>query len=149
MLIRGIREADAPAVACLADELGYPTTVAQALARIERALARPDEGAFVAEYKDGSVIGWVHVFAAHRLESDSFAEIGGLVVDEARRRQGVGAALLSAAERWAAERGYARVVVRSNTVRVEARRFYERRGFAEIKSQLVFAKAVTGVGTSD
>lgn len=143
MLIREVRESDASAVASLAGQLGYPTGAEQALKRIERIIARSDEAAFVAEADDGSVVGWVHVFGAHWLESDSFAEIGGLVVDKARRSKGIGTALLTAAESWAGERGYPSMRVRSNVIRLEARRFYEKRGFALAKSQIVLAKTVT------
>jgi GNAT superfamily N-acetyltransferase len=143
MVIREVRESDASEVASLADQLGYPSGIGHVRERILRIVARSDERAFVAEADDGSVVGWVHVFGAHRLESDSFAEIGGLVVDKARRSKGIGTALLAAAEIWAGERGYSNVRVRSNTIRPEAGRFYEGRGFAPVKSQTVFAKTVT------
>ncbi len=42
----------------------------------------------VAEDKDKNVIGWIHVFIAVRIESETFAEIGGLVVNENIRGYG-------------------------------------------------------------
>jgi GNAT superfamily N-acetyltransferase len=50
----------------------------------------------------------------------------------------VGKLLVQAAVRWAAERGYAKVRVRSNVVREDAHRFYEREGFQRAKTQAVF-----------
>ena len=50
--------------------------------------------------------------------------------------------LVSAAETWAMERGYATMRVRSNVKRVEARPFYEGRGFVILKSQNVYEKTL-------
>jgi PhnO protein len=50
----------------------------------------------------------------------------------------VGKLLLEAAVGWAAEQGYGKLRVRSNVVREEAHRFYEREGFQRIKTQAVF-----------
>lgn len=46
------------------------------------------------------MIGWIHVFGAHRVEAEPFAEIAALVVDETRRGRGTGAALVEAAAEW-------------------------------------------------
>jgi len=89
-----------------------------------------------------AVAGWVYIFGAHRLQTEPFAEIGGLIVDGAQRSKGIGTALMRAAESWAAARGYARVLVRSNVIRAEAHEFYERLGFSRFKSQAIFSKSV-------
>ena len=100
------------------------------------------ETVYVAAGADGAVVGWVHVFLAHRLVAEPFAEIGGLVVDESCRVYGVGRALMETAEAWAQERGYPQVRVRSNTIRVGAFAFYQRLGYQCIKTQNVFVKAL-------
>jgi GNAT superfamily N-acetyltransferase len=64
------------------------------------------------------------------------------VVDEARRGGGLGAKLVAAADEWAAGHGFRTLRVRSNVVRERTHRFYERLGFARIKSQVVFARPV-------
>jgi GNAT superfamily N-acetyltransferase len=87
----------------------------------------------------GEVAGWLHAATALRLESPPYAEIGGLVVEERRRGQGIGERLVRAAIGWAGERGYAELRVRSNVVRADAHRFYRRLGFASVKTQAVFA----------
>ena len=51
-----------------------------------------------------------------------------LAVDPARRSQGIGAELLTAARNWAAERGATHLKLDSGIDRVEAHRFYEREG---------------------
>ncbi|MGB9593658.1 MAG: GNAT family N-acetyltransferase, partial [Anaerolineae bacterium] len=100
---------------------------------------RPDHAVFVAE-AEGVVVGWVHVYAVATLESPAHAEIGGLVVDEAHRGRGIGRALMERAEAWARGMGLHTVRLRSNVIRAEAHAFYERIGYAPVKTQKVFAK---------
>ncbi|HEY3676065.1 MAG TPA: GNAT family N-acetyltransferase, partial [Candidatus Tumulicola sp.] len=66
--------------------------------------------------------------------------IAALVVDESERGNGTGAALLQAAEAWARERGVRCIRVRSNVIRADAHRFYEREKYAPLKDQRVFEK---------
>jgi len=78
------------------------------------------------------------VFLTERVESGRFAEIGGLVVDDDSRRQGVGTSLFEAAAHWAARHGVAKLRVRCADQRIEAHAFYKNRGMAQTKSQYVF-----------
>lgn len=142
MRVRTMTLADAAAVARLATQLGYPSTAAEIERRLRLVGDDPDHSLLVAEAPDGQVVGWVHINGRLLLEAEPFAEIGGLVVDEAWRGQGAGRALVAAAERWAAERGYAEVCVRSNVVREAAHRFYEGLGYRVVKSQKTFRKIV-------
>lgn len=135
--IRELRFEDLPAVAALCGELGYPSTPDQLVRRFSRLLAEPSHAAFVA-LEDGEVAGWLHVFLAVHLESDPYAEIGGLVVAEAWRSRKVGARLVARARAWAVERGVPTLRVRSRVEREAAHRFYRRQGFAEVKRQVVF-----------
>lgn len=139
--IRAARESDTTAIARLAGELGYPSSADEALTRLQSVANRKEDGAFVAEH-DGSVAGWMHVFVANRLESDPFVEIAGLVVADGSRGLGIGKALVETAERWARERGYRSVRVRSNVIRTEAHRFYENLGYRRVKAQAVFTKSI-------
>ena len=144
MHIRRATPADLEALTALAAQLGYPSSSAEIEARLRRLSAHPDlHAVYVAETPPGAVVGWMHVFISARVESDPFAEIGGLVVDQQQRRAGVGEALVAAAETWARERGLATLRVRSNVVREHAHRFYERRGFEQIKQQAVFHKQLS------
>jgi GNAT superfamily N-acetyltransferase len=132
--------ADAPHVADLTTQLGYPTTAAESAERLAALEARTDEhAAFVAD-QDGRAIGWVHVKLAVSLASSRTADIGGLVIDEAHRSSGIGAALLAAAEAWARDRGAETMVVRTRITRERAHRFYEREGYALAKTSHVFEK---------
>jgi GNAT superfamily N-acetyltransferase len=96
----------------------------------------------------GTLLGWIHVAGQYCLEAEPWAEILGLVVDEDRRRRGVGCELLRCAERWARERGYRRLRLRTNVVRVETHAFYRRRGFEELKTQHVFVRDLPSLAES-
>jgi GNAT superfamily N-acetyltransferase len=140
--VRPMTERDARVVAHLAGQLGYPSTEAQIRRRFESVSGDPASAVFVAEDEDGRIVGWTHVIARIFLESDPYAELAGLVVDRSARRQGAGRALVAEAEAWAKSRGYATMRVRSNVKRVEARPFYEGRGYVIGKSQHVYEKAL-------
>ena len=140
MRIRPMTAADASVVADLTTQLGYPTSPTETTERISVLLARPDDHAALVAEEDGRAVGWVHVAIYTSLESGRVATIGGLVVDEGHRSGGIGAELLAAAEEWARESGAAKMVVRSRVTREQAHRFYEREGYAILKTSHVFEK---------
>ena len=107
-----IREAipgDAPALGPLATGLGYPNNDTETADRLGRALATAGHSVLVAETTEHEIVGWIHVFGTVRVESDAFAELGGLVVAEGWRRRGAGTRLVAAAENWALDNGYPRM----------------------------------------
>ena len=139
MNVREATAADAAALAALSTQLGYPAQPDEAA---ERLTALGPEGAVLVAEADGAVLGWIHVCGIRFFQSPPFAEVGGLVVDEAARGKGVGKLLVEAGARWAAERGYRKLRVRSNVVREDAHRFYEREGFRRTKTQAVFDRGL-------
>jgi GNAT superfamily N-acetyltransferase len=138
--LRAMEGRDAPVVAALSGQLGYPSTPEEIEHRLHGASRDPESALLVAEGGDGRVVGWTHVIGRHFLESEPFAEIVGLVVDAGARRLGVGRALATGAESWARARGYAAIRVRSNTARDESRPFYLGIGYETIKTQYVYRK---------
>jgi len=140
--IRSASQNDQVQLAGLAGELGYPSSPEQVSIRLARVIARPDQAIFVAETQ-GQITGWVHVYACPTVESDLYAEIGGLVVSKEWRGKGAGRALMSMAEAWAHDLGIHEVRLRSNIIRSEAHRFYEAIGYTKTKSQFTFRKAIT------
>jgi len=137
--IRLARIDDAEAIAALSAELGYAGDATEFAERLARLL--PDPGQFVclAEASDG-VLGWIAAARRLILESGDSVEIVGLVVAARGRRRGIGAALVAAAERWAAGLGVSRVVVRSNVARAESHPFYLQLGYAPTKTQQVYRR---------
>ena len=140
MIIRPARLDDAPAIAVLTARIGYPNLPEETRGRLRDVLDRPDGAVLVAE-DEGTVAGWLYVFATHTIETEPFALIAGLGVDGTRRNQGIGAALVEAAADWASEHGYRTLRVRSNIVREQDHAFYERLGFNRGKDQVVFVRS--------
>ena len=136
MHIRPASASDAPSLASLASELGYPAGP-QAVSRRLALLAQPDHAVFVAE-AGGEAIGFVHVHARRLLVAEPFAELGGLVVSSGARRQGAGSALLRAARDWARAGHLSPLRIRANMLRDEAHPFYTSQGCRHAKDQHVY-----------
>jgi GNAT superfamily N-acetyltransferase len=138
--VRTAQRDDAPTLAELAGQLGYLSTANEIIARLDRIEAHSEGAVLVAEVAEVGVCGWVLLTPVMSLTSPAYAEIAGLVVDERMRSSGIGAALVRAAESWAHNHGFNDLRVRSNTIRENAHRFYDREGFARIKTQWLFGK---------
>jgi GNAT superfamily N-acetyltransferase len=132
--------ADVPALTKLSAQLGYPASEEVTQARLETLLSEREHALLVAEADEGQVVGWAHGLARKLLIHDPHIEIGGLVVDEAHRGRGIGEKLLAGIEEWARERGIEAVFLRSNIVREEAHKFYEKVGYEMTKTSKIFWK---------
>ena len=141
--IRPAKLDDVEQIAPLVAELGYPSSVAEVRERLATLLTSTIDMVYVAVDRASQVVGWIEVATRMTLESGRRAEILGLVVASRARRTGVGLALVSAAERWAARQGMTSIAVRSNVARLESHPFYERAGYARKKTQHVYAKSIT------
>jgi GNAT superfamily N-acetyltransferase len=139
LFVREITGADAVAAAKLSGELGYPVSAEAMMQRIESLGGRADHVVYVA-CVDGEVVGWIDVGVTNHLQSEPYAEIGGLVVSNEARSGGIGRSLVARAEEWALERGLKKVVVRSQIAREGAHRFYMREGYERTKTSAVFTK---------
>jgi N-acetylglutamate synthase-like GNAT family acetyltransferase len=128
---------DAVAIADLAVQLGYPVSSDEMMARLSK-LPAETECVMVGSV-DGEVKAWMQIGVAMSIESEPFAEIRGLVVDEKLRASGLGSRLVDYAKTWAQNKNVSNLRVRSNMVRTATHAFYERRGFIVSKSQKVFA----------
>ncbi|MGB2623693.1 MAG: GNAT family N-acetyltransferase [Candidatus Acidiferrum sp.] len=142
LTIRRARASDAARLAELSGQLGYPTTRAEISKRMGKLKNAQPNALFVAEKREGEVIGWAHVSVTHLLEVGTRAELNGLVVEEGCRSLGAGAKLLEAAEEWARKHGCPVMSVRSNVIRERAHTFYERQGYEHYKTQKAFRKAL-------
>ena len=140
--IRPARPGDAPAMAPLTTQLGYPVEATEQVERLAPILASDDDALLVAVDDADTPIGWIHVQARRSLASPPHAQIAGMVVDQAHRSDGVGAALVAAAESWARERGLPSVQVYSRVERERAHRFYERHGYEMVKTSRVLQRRI-------
>src|SRR5260370_27683017 len=84
--IRRAKGADAPQIAVLSGQLGYPATAAQIGKRLAGIKPASQHAVFVADSPEHGVIGWTHVSKQPLLEVDSRAEVHGLVVPDGHRR---------------------------------------------------------------
>jgi GNAT superfamily N-acetyltransferase len=128
--LRSARASDAPAVAALVTQLGYPTAAAEMRGRLERLLAHPEHSMVVAE-AEGEVVGLVAAQLGYALEFDGvYCRINGLVVDAQWRGRGLGTLLMRHLETWCKERGAQSLLLTSGNHRREAHKFYETLGFS-------------------
>lgn len=129
---------DTPGIARLAADLGYTIGSGAVRAAIDR--LQPGYDAVFVACRGDQLTGWVHVERREILQTEPFAEVGGLVVDPTNRGDGIGTRLLQRAEQWAADNHLAVIRVRSNAVRSNAHLFYEGRGYGVEKTSYTFVK---------
>lgn len=140
--IRARKPDDDERIAELAGQLGYPGSSREVRTRLDR-MRDPDQYGLYVAVLDGRVVGWIGLYIFRTVETDGHAEISGLVVDDACRSRGVGAALVRAGEAWARERGCDTITVRTNVTRERAHAFYRREGYEWAKRQETFKKRLS------
>ena len=142
IIVRRARTNDAPQLAELSGQLGYPTTAKEIAKRMRKLKPASQNALFVAESHNWGVVGWAHISVTHLVEVGTRAELNGLIVAEGQRSLGAGARLLEAAEEWARKHGCPSMSVRSNVIRERAHKFYERQGYEHYKTQKAFRKSL-------
>lgn len=143
MIITEMREEDLAQVATLAHQLGYPNSLDDLIQRFETIRGLEDYALFVAKDETEKVVGYVQIHREpHTLLAGARADIAALVVDGRVRRKGYGAKLLQRAEEWARTHGLELVRLRSNIKREDAHRFYEKNGYAKVKTAFQFTKSL-------
>lgn len=141
LAIRPAAPDDAPAIAALLGELGYPAEPRAVIARMAR-LSAADDLVLVAQGADGPVaVATVHLVPLFHRDA-RLARITAFVVSARSRGAGVGRALLRACEAWAAERGAERAEVTSGDAREGAHDFYASSGF--VREGVRFTKPLAG-----
>lgn len=96
--------------------------------RIERSGRRTT---LVAEAGGTPVAGYALAGPSRDDDAPGLGEIEAIYLDPVQRGRGIGRALLEAASGWLAEVGYGEAILWVLTDNADARRFYERLGFAE------------------
>ncbi len=137
--IRTAEIKDSEMISELSVQLGYESNNNATYNRLIEILKNDDNRVFVA-VDNGKVIGWIHGFYSLRVESDSFVEIGGFVVNKNYRTNGIGKILMEYIIKWAESKNCNKIRVRCNTIRIESHRFFENIGFIINKEQKIFDK---------
>jgi GNAT superfamily N-acetyltransferase len=142
--IRRLAPRDADAAAELSGQLGYSCPSDDLRDRIDELSRSADRVAFAAVIgnQDGEIVGWIDAAMERHLQYAASAVIGGLVVREDMRGQGIGRRLCLEVEEWARSQSVSLVRVRSQIKREDAHRFYLRDGYRQVKTSLVFEKKV-------
>ena len=125
--LRQATAADAPRIAALLTEEGYPAGPSDIVARLVP--FEPPSAVVVAEAA-GEVLGFVAFHVMPRFEHpDRIARVLALVVDQGVRERGIGRLLLAEVDRIARDGGAAFVEVTAGHHRPDARRLYESLGY--------------------
>ena len=126
--LRPAEASDAPAIANLFTDEGYPAGPSDIVVRLGR-FASPDAQVVVAEH-DGALLGFIAFHALPRFEHDDWIiRVLALVVDAGARERGVGRTLMAEAERVGVALGAAFIEVTAGHHRPEARHLYESIGY--------------------
>lgn len=131
---------DVERINSLCHQLGYPISQEYVHRFLEKVPHQEDHAFFVAELRDGEVIGWVHMYILPLVIVERCAEIGGIIVDDRYRQRGIGRLLISQAEIWARERDCRLMRIRSRIEREYAHAIYKEIGFKILKTSLTFTK---------
>lgn len=140
--VRPVTPADFASVSAISAQLGYPATPEEVAERFANIRNRPDHFIRVACNAEGTVIGWVHAHFIERLHVARYADVAGLVVDQAARRQGAARALMQAVEDWARSHNLPRIRLRSGQQRTDAHAFYESIGYRHVTTPKAFEKTL-------
>lgn len=138
--VRPATEHDAPEIARLLSQLGHPTVADSIVSRWEDWTAAGNV-ALVVSGQNGSLLGTAtlhHMVVLHRPKP--VGRITALIVDEPARGQGVGRALVAAAEASLARAGCGLLEITSNARLMDAHAFYEHLGYQRTSER--FAKTI-------
>ncbi len=134
--IRDAVNLDLDAIVEASEALGYASRDSSDIeSDLSELICSERDRLWVFEDHDG-VVGWLHAHRSVRVASTAFIEICGMAVHPDYQRKGIGTALVSRAETWAAEMGL-NLRVRCNSVREDTHKFYRNQGFSLVKNQLV------------
>lgn len=130
--IRPVDVADAPRVAVLLGQLGYPTDAARVRVRLDDWLT-DQRSALLAAEMDGLLVGVAALHAMPLLEHDGRrGRLVALVVDESCRGQGLGRKLMAEVEQEARRLGCRDLEITSSRVREAAKSFYPGLGYEDV-----------------
>jgi len=131
IIIRDAAVEDAPSVAELLGDLGYPATIELVQEKIRKLGQRKHDRILVAE-KSGIVVGVLSLHIMPLLHhKGNLCRISAFIVSSEYRRQYIGQRLLEMAEVYAKANKCFRIEITSNEKRIDAHTFYTACGYAE------------------
>ncbi|MEM9545197.1 MAG: GNAT family N-acetyltransferase [Bacteroidota bacterium] len=133
--IRTVALSDTKGIAELNLELGYQTSNDVVEKQLKEVLATNDHYVLIAMNQE-EIAGYIHAFRAVRLTTDTFIEIGALIVKGNYRNQGIGKQLVEHLQREVKDMN--KIRVRCNVKRMAAHSFYSSLNFEEKKEQKIF-----------
>jgi GNAT superfamily N-acetyltransferase len=135
--VREVRPVDAPAIAVLLDELGYPSSEEEFGRRFER-YSRVGGAHLIAAEEGGEVVGVAAMQVMPLVHRDlPVARITAMVVRSDRRGEGIGRRLVAELEAIARREGCGRIDLTSRYRREEAHAFYRSLGFEDTSRRFV------------
>ena len=142
--VRAASRDDCSGITHLTNQPGYPSTEEKICEIMDLVLSHKDHQVFIAEIEN-SIVGYIHLIQSMRIGSNPFVEIAAFIIDESSRGGGVGSSLIEKSQKWATGKGLADIRIRSNIIRQEAHKFFQNRGFQNIKTQEVFLKRIPNI----
>src|SRR5580704_16939244 len=139
--IRRMTAVDVPVSQVLLSQLGYQTDVQEVRRRYDAVVQSGDHALMVAE-QGGRIIALCHTYARAALDKPPEAVVQALVVDQASRGSGVGKIMMTAAEKWAEDRGFTSVTLASHVSRSDAHAFFESIGYRREGTSHLFRKTL-------
>jgi GNAT superfamily N-acetyltransferase len=135
MEIRPATLEDAPKIADLLNQLGYPGTEKFIREKIVELTSHAD-GDLAVAVEQGQILGFISIHFIPQIGlAGSFARISYLCVDESVR--GIGGRLEAYCEQLARERGCDRIELHCHSRREQAHKFYQRQGYEESPQYLM------------
>ncbi|GHN00415.1 N-acetyltransferase [Cytophagales bacterium WSM2-2] len=131
LTIRDFQPDDVNSLTNLTNELGYPTTIEQMIARMEAIRHLENYWTFVALHEN-AIVGYIGLNKNYFWEQDGhFMRIQALVVGKEHRRLGVGKKLIEHAEKLARQTGAKLILLNcgNREERKSAHLFYPKLGF--------------------
>jgi ribosomal protein S18 acetylase RimI-like enzyme len=146
-MIRNATLSDAPQIARLLAQLGYPVTPKLVERQLAALLDDDHEDLLMAETHEKKVIAFLELHYIPQVAfAGEFARISYLCVDKEVRSRGVGKKLEREACRLASQRGCDRIELHCHARRTDAHGFYARQGYTE--SPKYFVKKLRSEATS-
>lgn len=143
VIYRAVQIADAPFLAPLMEQLGYPIDTTIMRENIQKYIQLPNQRAWAAE-KSGKVVGCIAVAITNYFHRPgSFLRVIAMVVDEQEQRSGIGKNLMDFAEKFALDQGCSHVELTSGMHREKlgSHEFYRSLGYIELNdTKKYFAK---------